>query len=462
MTCITHVPLPTNCAHQPTHAPAVRVLHEPCADGGLLLLLLAHDSNGVPVCSGGDHFHLDAVEARGRMRFAALSEQPAAMRAIASPHVYFINVSAATRLLLPSVGGEANNTFNLTLHLVETPERAASATAATPPSCAWRRVPLPQAQLHVPAAPPLIQRAQVCSGSGLAPAGSAYMRLASASPTPRLIDTAECGQWCHGNASRRLVDTSNAARFRTRRQLGFSHILASATCRMRLYSARAVGACLEKRSVLLVSSTFDVALLRGVALLNRSFGGLLQPTSALAHSPTCSTRPLCSFSPCSFTHLLRTASNSGRPPPPFVSLVRLYIASWTRTKPGPVHPNVADFWRAFEKPSGSYCYKRGQCALSLGGSQVAHLSFHYPEGRGMANLKPMHIKRMCAADVLVFESGGTCSRGTPSPSPHRHHARKGLRPLSDPIHSPPCTERYSHSHTPATCLNDRACFESLA
>ena len=44
------------------------------------------------------------------------------------------------------------------------------------------------------------------------------------------------------------------------------------------------------------------------------------------------------------------------------------LGAWTRFKPGPTHPNVADFWRAFEKPSGSYCYKprSGKCEIRFG------------------------------------------------------------------------------------------------
>jgi hypothetical protein len=41
---------------------------------------------------------------------------------------------------------------------------------------------------------------------------------------------------------------------------------------------------------------------------------------------------------------------------------------------------VADFWRAYEKPSGSYCYKprSGKCVIRFGASVIDSLSFHYP------------------------------------------------------------------------------------
>ena len=73
-----------------------------------------------------------------------------------------------------------------------------------------------------------------------------------------------------------------------------------------------------------------------------------------------------------------------------------------------LHPNVADFWRAYEKPSGSYCYARGKCAIAFGASRVNSYNFHYPEGSnnkgGLLNLRAEHYRRMCDADILVFES----------------------------------------------------------
>ena len=82
------------------------------------------------------------------------------------------------------------------------------------------------------------------------------------------------------------------------------------------------------------------------------------------------------------------------------------LGAWTRFKPGPTHPNVADFWRAFEKPSGSYCYKprSGKCEIRFGDATVATSLFHYPSYRGLSNLNARHYEQMCAADIVVVES----------------------------------------------------------
>ena len=65
------------------------------------------------------------------------------------------------------------------------------------------------------------------------------------------------------------------------------------------------------------------------------------------------------------------------------------------------HPNVADFWRAFEKPSGSYCFRAGRCTITFGSSVVRMAPFHYPSWRGMANLNELHYRQMCSrANIL--------------------------------------------------------------
>ena len=65
---------------------------------------------------------------------------------------------------------------------------------------------------------------------------------------------------------------------------------------------------------------------------------------------------------------------------------------------------VGSFWRAFEKPSGSYCYKRGKCTIAFGRGRVRTSLFHYPQWRGLSNLKPSHFSDMCAADLVLLES----------------------------------------------------------
>ena len=85
------------------------------------------------------------------------------------------------------------------------------------------------------------------------------------------------------------------------------------------------------------------------------------------------------------------------------------LAAWTRVRPGPQHPNTADFWRAFLKEGGSFCYQRRRCAIRFGASEV---SMRYPTLRGglekllrsdAGTAALQH--RMCAADIVIFEAG---------------------------------------------------------
>lgn len=85
------------------------------------------------------------------------------------------------------------------------------------------------------------------------------------------------------------------------------------------------------------------------------------------------------------------------------------LAAWTRVRPGPQHPNTADFWRAFLKEGGSFCYQRRRCVIRFGASEV---SMRYPTLRGGlekllrgdADTAALQ-RRMCAADIVIFEAG---------------------------------------------------------
>ena len=107
------------------------------------------------VCSGGDHFHLRMIDARGDWRFAALSQR---VSRIAAPNVYWMNTSAAQ---MPGT-----NEYTLELSLIDTPRRELQhAEARTPHAtsqltwslqdwlrdrkCAWQRVLLPRHQQRV-------------------------------------------------------------------------------------------------------------------------------------------------------------------------------------------------------------------------------------------------------------------------------------------------------------------------
>ena len=201
--------------------------------------------------------------------------------------------------------------------------------------CEWAPVPLPFDHVWV-TSPSLTQEEPLC-GPTLPPAADfAFVELAEG----------KCGRWCVGNATSRLDDTANRARRLARAKQGFRHrVLKPLGCRLRLRGEERLAKCLRGRSVLLTGSTYNVDLRKGLARLNSTTG------------------------------------------------------AWTRQSPGPLHPNVADFWRAFEKPSGQYCYRRGACRITFGRSVVSSNLFHYPSFGGLANLKARHYEDMCRHDV---------------------------------------------------------------
>ena len=270
--------------------------------------------------------------------------------------------SGLLRLVALSEPHANNYWFNLSAAQSLLPGHSFDLTLHVRRECHWQRVPLlnarivtsgsashPQAQLPLCAAAPT-------------PTTSAFIRLQPQGETSLSSQTFSCGRWCNGDVQKRILDTSNDKRYLTRRKLGFSHTLISSACIPRLYDETMLTRCLNGRHILLMGSSSNVDLQRGFALLNAS------------------------------------------------------LASWTRTKPGKVHPNVADFWRAYEKPSGSYCYARGKCAIAFGASSVNSYNFHYPEGSnnkgGLLNLRAEHYRRMCDADILVFESSYDDLRGS--------------------------------------------------
>lgn len=234
-------------------------------------------------------------------------------------------------------------------------------------SCAWQRVPMlaPHPLMLTAVSPPLSKK--VCAGGALPPAtDAAYVRLGPEG----------CGghgdqpSWCVGNATGHLFNTANSKRRLERARQGYHHVLHFSGCRLRLYGERRISRCLSGRSLLLMGSAYNVDLRKGFARINSS------------------------------------------------------LAAWTRRPPGPLHPNVADFWRAFEKPSGQYCYRPGRkppmCTVAFGRSAVTSSVFHFPSSTGLGNLREKDYKRMCDYDLVVLESG---LEDLTLPASHVHPAR---------------------------------------
>ena len=323
--------------------------------------VIAHggpEGEAAPVCNGGDAFHLHATERRDHLiHFSALSQPISA----AGP-VHFFDTSSLG--MLPGT-----HEFALTLTLVETsPWRGHEITAhneaalkrptllewLTTRRCVGQRVPLSSSRvvsLNFDAASPIPE--PECTSLPTAPGQYAYVKSESGEAGAGAGGVESSSMWCIGNATRRLHDTANAVRRMARSRQGFRHVLKPMGCRLRLYGEQRLARCLRGRSVLLMGSTFSVDIRKGLARLNSTLG------------------------------------------------------AWTRQPPGPVHPNVADFWRAFEKPSGSYCYRGGRdrpCAITFGHSVVSTQLFHYPSYRGLSNLKGAHYDAMCEHDIVLVES----------------------------------------------------------
>ena len=313
--------------------------------------MVARDALGQDRCTHSNHadaFHLRVVNER--VTFATLS---VAIPAADGRNAYWMDTGARMHALL----GAGTHTYELTLSLVESRRASARRGQRSPLQrwlessvCMWHVVPLGAWRsviVHEALAAATEEHLPACATLPRANE-SAYVRLDATDAT------GGCGhRWCIGNATSRLLDTANSVRQLARSRQGFRHVLRSTGCRLRLYGERRLSRCLQGRRVLLMGSSFNVDLRKGFARINAT------------------------------------------------------LRSWTRTPPGPAHPNVADFWRAFEKPSGTYCYRRGKCATRFGQGVVETALFHYPSWRpgGLANLRDEHYARMCAADVVVLESG---------------------------------------------------------
>ena len=333
--------------------------------------VVSRDKSGAPVCSVGDAFHLSVVEKDGGWRFAALSQAVSP----ALPHMSWLNTSAA------QMPGE--HEYELTLSLVETTLRSLqraenragrlhiSAHDEELPlidwlrdrQCVWQRVPLPLAhrtiKLNMPT--PSASTAPLCTA--VPPASSlAYRRVSPRCETPAPTCERVNQTWTH------VLDTSNSARLRRRQSVGYEHELVSSECNFRWFGEVALTRCLAGRSLLNVGHD-AVDVQRGLARINRS------------------------------------------------------LHAWTQVRPGPQHPNAADFHRAFER-HWQQCFfaKRGSCDVRFGGSRIRTLL-----KRGLPELLPdtgaglhtpprqAHRRRlaagvdvltlMCEHDIVVFESG---------------------------------------------------------
>ena len=304
-----------------------------CARG---FFVLSRNAAGLPVCTGGDSYHLAATEEAGRCRFSALSQSLDVIAHDAGvAYAYFVPTNAAL------VAGK----YTLRLSLVSTQRRdhqhlegrgalSWSRSGGEEPlrhwlrdrRCSWSDVA--QGSQTVSLAPPSFSPSRKRCRSMPPLNELAYVRL----DEPSVIGG--CGRWCHGNATASLIDTSNEPRWQGRARRGFQHALAATNCYFELFDEAAVTQCLAGRSLHLMGSAAAVDLQRGMARINRT------------------------------------------------------IAAWTRVRPGKVHPNVADFWRAYEKPGGTYCFARGKCGIRFGSANVLTTLIHHPHFNGLANLFP--------------------------------------------------------------------------
>ena len=384
--CFSGEGLAPSCAHRESSASRATVLGLECTsskDESMRgFFVVSRDATGKLVCTGGDSYHLWVNEKQGDMQFAALSQT---ILPDEYPAVYWLNTSAARMA--------GTHEYELVLSLVETPLRALQLaerhTAGVGLSrrgesslldwlrvqrCAWQRVPLPghQQVITITHDDRLPDIRSPCASIPRA-SSFAYRRLKRCLP-----GTTRC--W-DNQTRRRILDTSNEARGQKRRAQGFEHVLQSSSCRLRWFGEAALTRCLGGRSLLNVGSD-AVDLQRGFARLNKS------------------------------------------------------LVSWTRTRPGTTHPNVADFHRAFEKPWHQCFLQRGACDVRFGASTVRTLLKRglvdlLPEGtaslprsaiskfpptaaprlahrasnRRTSKSRQEVLSLMCAHDIVVFESG---------------------------------------------------------
>jgi hypothetical protein len=184
------------------------------------LFLVSRTANGRIVCGGGDSYHVTV--ANDDVRISALS------RAIA-PAVYWLNLSATALL-------RGRQTYSLSIALVETQRRDAAHAYVGPTSdvselplarwlrssmCAWAPVtsafPIEVGEAES-SARATSKREPWC---GSLPADGMSMGYV----TLRTEDTCNDGSACDGNATERLLHTSNEQRYRARTRKGFHHVL---------------------------------------------------------------------------------------------------------------------------------------------------------------------------------------------------------------------------------------------
>lgn len=363
LACLLHPFDRSQCVHEESAASAALLvgLHcmEAAAPASRGFFVVSRTAAGAVVCTGGDSYHATLETDHGQLHLMALS-QPVGS---AAPSGYWINASATGLLAGP-------HSYRVALSLAETVRRGqqlAERRSGLDMSmrdwirdrvCSWEAVPLPKSRLQVVSAQPPPSRA-LHRCSAVPPAHElAYASVATSGEDA-------CGGWCTGDATARIFNTSNERRFASRLRQGFHHVpVTSAGCRFHWHDETELSRCLAGRKMLLVGSAAAIDLQRGFAQINSS------------------------------------------------------LAAWTRVRPGPQHPNVADFWRAFLKEGGSYCYRRRQCFVRFG---TAEVSMRYPTIRGglggvlrdtnsdggtaAAPSARQLQQRMCAADLVVFEAG---------------------------------------------------------
>ena len=337
--------------------------------------MVSRAASGEAVCTGGDSYR--AMVASGSlMHFVALS-QPVAD----APGVYWMNTSVSARL-------PGQHTFTVSLTLVETVRRGLQPAAKEAlgdwlrvRQCLWQPVPLSTVSVQVSSPPPtrpLPRCRAVPPASELA-----YVAVDAGGAD-------SCAGWCTGDATARVLNTSNERRYAARQRQGFRHVLTASGCTLHWHGEAEVAACLGGRTLLHAGSAAAVDLQRGWAQLNTS------------------------------------------------------LAAWTRVRPGPQHPNVADFWRAYLKEGGSYCYKRRKCAIRFGAGEVL---MRYPTLRG--GLRGLLAKPDSVAELQVTPP----SSRPPTPCPRPHLTSPDLArspPTSEPnVRRRPCRLRGGQRRLPA-------------
>ena len=376
--CLRRAATPS-CSFNPTNASEVTVAGFNCTRNDVVafrgFFVVSRDAQGDRVCTGGDAFHLWVVDQTGHWRFAALSQY-------VGEAMSWINTSAA---LMPGT-----RTYALSLTLVETQDRGlqhAEGREARPPlsadgdevplltwlrdrRCVWERVPLRRAHRSFTITTPLAAGVSLPACTTMPPATSFAYRAVPPRCEPSVADNLDCVDLNH--TWRRILDSSNEPRWQRRRATGFQHALISQQCRFRWIGESALTKCLAGRSVLNIGSN-AVDLQRGLARINSTLVG------------------------------------------------------WTQVRPGPQHPNVADFHRAFER-HWQQCFlpKRGSCDVRFGASLVRTVlkrglrevlpeaAFPQPSSASAKGVNGRRQKLasgaealalMCQYEIVVFESG---------------------------------------------------------